>query len=383
MHVYIIKSLIYSAVFTAYYWLLLRNKKMHHFNRFYLLAAIIISLLLPFCNIDLSTNSRVIPFSAQTSLHSIHLDVLLLNKQNDVLKISFYSMWCIVTTTFLILLVRRIQAIHHIKLHNRSIKLDGCNLIETKLKNAPFTYFENLFWRTDISLNEEIGLKIFKHEMAHIRGKHSIDKMFCQCIISFFWMNPFFWLIQKELYIVHEYIADSEAIEEEDTNSFAQMLLRSTEYESLLNPTHFFYNSHIKRRLFMITTLSKVKHSIYRKLMVYPIIGLISVVLICLGCNKNMDESPSVSIVSHDVNHQTDLVYDSLYSHVISITKSGKFLSASNVKIKFVKSLNESMQERNSRYLLLDSLNTNVISFKPDGSEITQRVILRLPNALH
>src|SRR5579863_3967548 len=45
---YVLKSIISSGIFVMYYQIALRNKKIHSFNRSYLLSAMMISLLIPF-----------------------------------------------------------------------------------------------------------------------------------------------------------------------------------------------------------------------------------------------------------------------------------------------------------------------------------------------
>src|SRR5690349_8830773 len=49
---YLIKVIICSAILTGYYWFMLRNKNFHGYNRFYLLASVVLSLLLPLIKID-------------------------------------------------------------------------------------------------------------------------------------------------------------------------------------------------------------------------------------------------------------------------------------------------------------------------------------------
>src|SRR5882757_11466983 len=44
---YILKVIICSAVLFGYYWFFLRNKVFHIYNRFYLLAVVLLSLTLP------------------------------------------------------------------------------------------------------------------------------------------------------------------------------------------------------------------------------------------------------------------------------------------------------------------------------------------------
>ncbi len=46
------KTILCSGVMFLYYQLSLKDKTFHHYNRFYLLAAILISLLLPLIRID-------------------------------------------------------------------------------------------------------------------------------------------------------------------------------------------------------------------------------------------------------------------------------------------------------------------------------------------
>ena len=48
---YLVQVIVASGLLYAYYHFFLRNKKFHRYNRFYLLAITIISILIPFLNI--------------------------------------------------------------------------------------------------------------------------------------------------------------------------------------------------------------------------------------------------------------------------------------------------------------------------------------------
>ncbi|MGN6539559.1 MAG: hypothetical protein ACTHKY_02000, partial [Ginsengibacter sp.] len=50
---YLLKVTICSGILCGYYFLALRNKVFHRWNRFYLLAAVVISLLAPIIKIDI------------------------------------------------------------------------------------------------------------------------------------------------------------------------------------------------------------------------------------------------------------------------------------------------------------------------------------------
>lgn len=63
--------------------------------------------------------------------------------------------------------------------------------------------------------------------MVHIEQKHSWDKIFIEFVQAVFWFNPIFYWIKKELFLIHEYLADKKAVKQNDTKAFAQMLLAS------------------------------------------------------------------------------------------------------------------------------------------------------------
>jgi TonB-dependent SusC/RagA subfamily outer membrane receptor len=80
---------------------------------------------------------------------------------------------------------------------------------------------------------------------------------------------------------IHEFIADEEAVGNENVEIFAKMLLQTHYGNHFLNPTHQFFYSSIKRRIIMLTTSKNIKYSYVRRLMVMPIlviaIGLVSI----------------------------------------------------------------------------------------------------------
>jgi len=85
-------------------------------------------------------------------------------------------------------------------------------------------------------------------------------------------MNPFNWVIQKELVTIHEFIADESAVGDSNVEAFAKMLLQTHYGDHFLNPTHQFFYSSIKRRLTMLTKSTNTKYSYLRRVMVLPIL---------------------------------------------------------------------------------------------------------------
>ena len=210
---YLLKTILVSGILLAYYWIALRDKKFHYYNRFYLLSSSVLSLVVPLLNFDWFTveepaliysSNELIQFVLPTTTghNGVHLDWA-----DYVIIITG-----VITIALLGLLLFHIIKIQFLKNRSEVTKMDGFDFINTNEDNAPFSFLNNLFWKKSISLKEEGGQQIFKHEITHIQQKHTWDRIYCQIIASIFWMNPFNWIIQKELVAIHEFIADEEAV---------------------------------------------------------------------------------------------------------------------------------------------------------------------------
>ena len=278
---YLLKSILISGLFLAYYWIALRDKKFHYYNRFYLLTASLISLIAPLLNFNwfsveepvLYGSSELIQFvlPRTTGNNDIHLDWA------DYVLVSAG----IITITLLGLLLMHIIKIQLLKKKCEVTQMDGFDFINTNEENAPFSFLNNLFWKQSISLQDQGGQQIFKHEITHIQQKHTWDRIYCQIVASVFWMNPFNWVIQNELVAIHEFIADEEAVGNSNVEAFAKMLLQTHYGNHFLNPTHSFFYSSIKRRLAMLTKSTSIKYSYLRRVMVLPVL-IVSVCLISI-----------------------------------------------------------------------------------------------------
>ena len=268
---YILKTILISSVFIAYYWIALRDKKIHYYNRFYLLTVSIMSLIIPLLKLDWYLVEKPVFYSSNEIVQYI----LPFSSNNIKLEYSWADyilcIACIITISLLILLITNVLKIQLLKSKSEVTQMNGFDFINTEDDNAPFSFLNNLFWKQSISLKDEGGQQIFKHEITHIQQKHTWDRIYCLFVASIFWMNPFNWIIQKELTTIHEFIADELAVGDSNVKAFAKMLLQTHYGNHFLNPTHQFFYSSIKRRLFMLNQNKKTKFSHLRRLFVLPI----------------------------------------------------------------------------------------------------------------
>jgi TonB-dependent SusC/RagA subfamily outer membrane receptor len=269
---YLLKSAILSGIFFGYYSLFLKNTIYHAYNRFYLLASMALSLVIPFFNLSMFTVTEEEVPAAQVLIYLMQSSSAPVQAPNiawEILAIGLISL------LFVGYLAYSIIRIYLLKKRNMVTKMGEFDFIETELEEAPFSFFNNLFWKKSISIEDEGGKKILQHELSHIRQNHSIDRLFTQFICAIFWMNPFNWIIQKELQNIHEFIADRDAVGEGEVDAFAKMLLQNYYGNHFLNPSHSFYYSSIKRRIIMLTTSQIPKYAYLRKVAVLPMLAFI------------------------------------------------------------------------------------------------------------
>lgn len=254
---YIIRTIIISAILYGWYYAALGNKKLHSYNRVYLLGIIVCSLLFPLFHIgwQVSATTKSMPLRVlqvinatggeQESITATHVGGVSIT-QVCLLIYGFIAL-CMLSV-----LSANVLRLYKIRKNAPVTRTGHINIIRTSLKQAPFSFLNNLFWNDNIAIDSDAGSRIMKHELTHIQLGHSWDKLFTRVVLAFFWMNPLFWMIQSELAMVHEFQADEGAISDNDTTAFAEMLLSAhlgSRYTTLIQP---FFHSPIKRRLIMM-----------------------------------------------------------------------------------------------------------------------------------
>ena len=295
LSIYILKAIVVSGVFTAWYLVGLRGCRIHRYNRFFLLSSLLLSLFIPFLHFNLidlppAASFKLSPVSLlmeQGNFNAVPTSKFNVDYTPHILwgNIIVMVSACI-SLILLVLLAIRLIIIRRLCKRFPITQIGGIKLVDTNLHNAPFTFFHYLFWNNSIQMDGEIGQLIFRHEATHILQRHTHDKLFCQILTCIFWFNPFFWVIQKELNLVHEFIADEHAVKDRDTHIFALMVLKTYNNGSHLVPQHHFFSSTIKRRLTMLQNNAKPTYAAFRRFMALPIMAIIVLVG---SCNFNRE----------------------------------------------------------------------------------------------
>jgi N-acetylmuramoyl-L-alanine amidase len=344
---YILKVIMCSTVLYGYYWLFLRNKVFHSYNRFYLLATIVLSITLPLLKFNLwqkagTAKMDVVKMLGVVNSNDEYVDEIIIKQHYNYPGKETIALWvfmaiCIVYT---IMLIQAIFSIYLLKRNNPQQHVDGINLIHTSDKKAPFSFFKNIFWNDNIDINSNNGKRILKHEVAHVQEKHSHDKLFINLVLIFFWSNPVFWFIRKEINMIHEFIADKKAVEDGDVSTFAAMILQTSYPGHRFELTNNFYYSPIKRRLSMLSK-NKTKMSYISRLLVLPL-GVIVFAAFTLKAKPFIHSLPNDKIVTvvidagHGGTDNGATTVDGIFEKDITLSLAKKikeFNTTENIKV--------------------------------------------------
>lgn len=302
---YLGKVVLCSGILLGYYWLFLRNRRFHHYNRFYLQGTLLLSVLLPLVKIPVlyQPQSQVNQAVYQT------LEVLTVNYGEDeplgagpgllarlfTLENAIYLLYVVGILVLLVSLVRSLLYIRRISKNYPFERIGGLKFFTTREPGTPFSFFRSIFWNNDLAFNSHEGQQIFRHELFHVQQKHSTDIILTELVTAFFWFNPVFYILKKELKAIHEFLADQYAISGNDRYAYAELLVMQTLKANQSVTNHFFQN-HIKRRIAMITNNQSTKYSYRSRLMALPVLALVFCFIALHVQRANAEEEKQVAV---------------------------------------------------------------------------------------
>jgi len=288
---YFVKMLICSGVLYGYYALALKNNPFHRWNRGYILSATVASLLLPFLQFSLS--------AATVPVYNIRLITVVGYLPDNSQKAAAGAigtwlpgaMYALVALVLLFNILRNWTRIKRLVRQGQKTAFDSYNVIKHPQVKSTFSFFNNIFWGEEIAPDSPEGRQVLQHELEHVNARHTADKLFMQIVCSVMWINPFFYLLRKELAMIHEFLADKAATAQDAPDDYARTLLQMTLQTKHMLLTNSFGQAPIKRRILMLFT-DTAKYITLKKAVIFPLGLLLAFVI---GCKQDLDLTTPVA----------------------------------------------------------------------------------------
>ena len=218
---YFLKVNLALAFLYICYRLLFRNDTFFRLRRAVLLSVYLIAFLYPLLDISiwLSTRESVTEivnyYSTILPLKTVvAADDTPLSTEADWLTIAESYMLLIYLAGITLLFLRCIiELFTVIRLRLRSPKqlINGTTIYVLPSQEEPYSFFGWIFASPESHTPPALE-EILVHEKTHVRQLHSIDVILGEIVCILCWINPFAWLLKKEISSNHEYLADEQVM---------------------------------------------------------------------------------------------------------------------------------------------------------------------------
>lgn len=250
MTVLLVQFLLFSGIFYLSYRICFSRLSFFGLNRVLLLIIPGLSLLIPL-SVPYLGNFMLSPGPSS----SWWLPVVELNNSTEIIEDTGIGRigWIIFLAGLILRFSILLKAWRRVVLIDQKAAPLTANIRFSDQIQEPFAFFDKIFIPEKFRDKDHLST-IIAHERAHLRQRHSYDNLYYSILSSFFWFNPFFYFLHRQLRLLHEYQADRLALEHTSLNTYARMLLHHAlgENRSWQPASRFFNSSLTKTRITMM-----------------------------------------------------------------------------------------------------------------------------------
>lgn len=266
---YFLKVNVAFVLFYAFYRLLFYKDTFFKLRRASLLAFFGLALLYPLLNIQEWVKEQE-PMTEVIQIYSAILPEMTVTPEVVVktdwkgilLSASSYMYWGVMALLFVRFFIQ-LSSILLLAYRSRRTVIHGVPVYRLDKPAGPFSFFKMIFIHPESHSEKEID-EILTHECTHVFQWHSVDVMICELITVICWVNPFAWLLKREVRHNLEYLADNTVIQSGyDCKSYQYHLLGlAHHYQAAATLYNSFNVLHLKNRISMMN--KKRSHGIGR-----------------------------------------------------------------------------------------------------------------------
>ncbi len=302
---WLLSSTLVLTLLYAPYTLLLRKERLFRQNRFTLLAILVFSLVLPFCDIHalypgellggllgktVPTAEAVVEFSsvAEDAVAAPSAPITF-----SEARIRPQGLWPWLCGLYIIgvLVALVVRLWQFVRMH-RSIR-KGCLWSDEEEGIIIHCHAHDVApcsWMRHIVISQHDyhhhRHEILLHERGHVLFRHSWDILLLTLVQTIQWYNPFAYMLGASLRDVHEYEADDYVLRQGITASeYQTLLLKTAVGNSAYTFANSFNHSLIKNRIVMMKNKKSNPWMRYKALYILPLV----VVLLCAFATPGAD----------------------------------------------------------------------------------------------
>ncbi len=224
---YLCKAAVFMGLFYLLYKVLLSRESFCRFNRVVLLSAFVLSCLLPLWVL----REQIEVVRPALRIVSSDLGGMVASAAPESPDWAVVLLWGVYGSGLLLFLLRHLLALAQLRrmlVHawKRRNLPGGVVLAVSAKARMAFSMGRYIVLPENLAQSEDLPM-VLRHEMAHIRLRHSWDLLMADLAGCLQWFNPFYHLLRRELQAVHEFEADREVLGKGvDAEAYSMLLVR-------------------------------------------------------------------------------------------------------------------------------------------------------------
>ena len=295
---YLIEGSVGLIAFYTFYWLVLRNSKLLQINRAYLIITSLLAISFPFMDFPLLPTTFSFELGAKAKPETIDSTASLLSFTAILLTSYFIGLGI-----RFIVLIQKLRKLSSIQGRSSLDQSNGLSILEVEGTNA-FSFFNRIYIGSETMADPQLREHALLHELAHARGRHSLDLLYFELLEVVFWFNPIAYLFTRSVKIQHEYIADQSVADKMGQEPYSQSIVKMALIK--INPllVSQFGQQPIQQRLYMLNQTHTSKMKRLRPMLALPIAGMLFIIF---ACSEN--EPPAI-VVEEVPEVNADALFD-------------------------------------------------------------------------
>ena len=256
--IYLLQVNLGIILFYALYKLICTRDTLFNSRRLILLLSLILPFIIPLIDIRewMETRESLVMltnFDYSTTIPEIVVGTAGTEPGNQVFVISEWikNIYIAGILALSVRLIVQAISLYMIILRTPEKTVNGIRIKCMKDKSRPFSFFNWIFLNPDNVKEEEMS-EILTHEMAHVRQRHSIDVIISELVNICCWINPFAWLMKREVRLNLEFLADRKVMDAGFATKSYQYHLLGLTYSHKYGLSNNFNFSHLKQRIIMM-----------------------------------------------------------------------------------------------------------------------------------
>lgn len=255
---YLLQVNVGLILFYALYKLVCTRDTFFRSRRFILIVSLVLPFILPFIDVRewLESRDRMImlthfDYSAVLPEIVVGSEVAETGSRVFVLSEWIGYLYLAGVVVLLVRLVVQAFSLYRLIVRMPEKEINGVRVKCLNDPSGPFSFFGWIFMNPAAVKEDEIS-EILTHEMVHVKQHHSVDVLLAEMVSICCWMNPFAWLLKREVRLNLEFLADRKVMEAGFATKSYQYHLLGLAYNHKYGLSNNFNFSHLKQRIIMM-----------------------------------------------------------------------------------------------------------------------------------